>query len=72
MLGIDLGIGLLMAENLRTAFVWETFMRNPEPVAAMKACGFHSDRQSSTAALNDSRSILQQPQQSSLIEHRHP
>jgi hypothetical protein len=42
-IGIDLGIGLLMAENLRTAFVWETFMQNPEPVAAMKACGFHSD-----------------------------
>jgi hypothetical protein len=41
-LGIDIGIGLLMAENLRTAFVWETFMLNPEPVAAMKACGFHS------------------------------
>jgi hypothetical protein len=40
-IGIDVGIGLLMAENLRTAFVWETFMQNPEPVAAMKACGFH-------------------------------
>jgi hypothetical protein len=39
-LGIDLGIGLLMSENLRTAFVWEIFMQNPEPVAAMKACGF--------------------------------
>jgi hypothetical protein len=38
-----------MAENLRTAFVWETFMQNPEPVAAMKACGFHSDRQSTAA-----------------------
>ncbi|WP_260735209.1 glucoamylase family protein [Tunturiibacter lichenicola] len=44
-LGIDLGIGVLMAENLRTAFVWDTFMQNPEPVAAMKACGFHSSRQ---------------------------
>jgi hypothetical protein len=43
-LGIDLGISLLMAENLRTAFVWDTFMQNPEPVAAMKACGFHSNR----------------------------
>jgi hypothetical protein len=43
-LGIDLGIGLLMAENLRTAFVWETFMQNPEPLAAMKACSFHSTR----------------------------
>lgn len=40
-LGIDIGIGLLMAENLRTAFVWENFMQNPEAVAAMKACGFH-------------------------------
>ncbi len=29
-LGIDLGIGLLMAENLRTGFVWKTFMQNPE------------------------------------------
>ncbi|HSY70068.1 MAG TPA: glucoamylase family protein [Edaphobacter sp.] len=48
-LGIDLGIGLLMAENLRTAFVWETFMQNPEPVAAMKACGFHSDRRPTPA-----------------------
>jgi hypothetical protein len=50
-LGIDLGIGLLMAENLRTAFVWETFMQNPEPVAAMKACGFHSDRRPAPAEL---------------------
>jgi hypothetical protein len=41
-LGIDLGIGLLMAENLRTGFVWETFMKNPEPVAAMNLCGFHN------------------------------
>jgi hypothetical protein len=48
-LGIDLGIGLLMAENLRTAFIWDTFMQNPEPVAAMKACGFKSERQSNTA-----------------------
>lgn len=40
-LGIDLGIGLVMAENLRTALVWDNFMQNPEPVAAMKACGFH-------------------------------
>jgi hypothetical protein len=51
-LGIDLGIGLLMAENLRTAFVWEIFMQNPEPVAAMKACGFHSSRQINPPAQN--------------------
>ena len=39
-LGIDLGIGLLMAENLRTGFVWETFMRNAEMRVAMKRVGF--------------------------------
>jgi hypothetical protein len=40
-LGIDLGIGILMAENLRTAFVWETFARNPEVAVAMQRAGFH-------------------------------
>jgi hypothetical protein len=39
-LGIDLGIGLLMAENLRTGFVWETFARNPEVSGAMQKAGF--------------------------------
>ncbi len=39
-LGIDLGIGVLMAENLRTGFVWEQFMKNPEAVDAMRRCGF--------------------------------
>lgn len=29
-IGIDTGITLLMAENLRTGFVWDTFMKNPE------------------------------------------
>ncbi len=41
-LGIDLGIGLVMAENLRTSYVWGTFMKNPEPFAAMKMCGFQN------------------------------
>lgn len=40
-LGIDLGIGVLMAENLRTGFVWETFARNPEVAVAMRRAGFH-------------------------------
>jgi hypothetical protein len=40
-LGIDLGIGVLMAENLRTGFVWETFARNPEVAVAMQRAGFH-------------------------------
>jgi hypothetical protein len=40
-IGIDLGIMMLMAENQRTGFVWNTFMKNPEVVAAMTAVGFH-------------------------------
>jgi len=40
-LGIDLGISVLMAENLRTGLVWQTFMSNPEPVNAMQLVGFH-------------------------------
>jgi hypothetical protein len=40
-IGIDLGIMMLMAENQRTGFVWDTFMKNPEAVAAMTAVGFH-------------------------------
>jgi hypothetical protein len=40
-LGIDLGIGVLMAENLRTGFVWSTFARNPEVGVAMRKAGFH-------------------------------
>jgi hypothetical protein len=41
-LGIDLGITMLMAENLRSGFIWSTFMANPEPKRAMQLSGFHS------------------------------
>jgi hypothetical protein len=41
-LGIDLGISVLMAENLRTGFIWETFSRNPEVAIAFQRCGFTS------------------------------
>lgn len=40
-LGIDQGISVLMAENLRSGLVWETFMRNPECVNAMQRAGIH-------------------------------
>jgi len=40
-LGIDQGISVVMAENLRTGLVWNTFMRNPECIRAMKLVGFH-------------------------------
>jgi hypothetical protein len=39
-LGIDLGIGILMAENLRSGFVWTTFSRNPEIAIAMQRASF--------------------------------
>jgi hypothetical protein len=38
-IGIDLGIMMLMAENQRTGFVWQTFMANPEAVSAFQAVG---------------------------------
>lgn len=41
--GINTGIGVLMAENLRTGLVWETFMKNPEAQAGMKLTGFHTE-----------------------------
>jgi hypothetical protein len=43
-LGIDLGISVIMAENLRTGFVWQTFMKNPEALSAMRLCGFNPIR----------------------------
>jgi hypothetical protein len=39
-IGIDVGITMVMAENARTGFVWETFMKNPEAVRGMAAAGF--------------------------------
>ena len=40
-LGIDQGISVLMAENLRSGLVWSTFMRNRESMSAMQRVGFH-------------------------------
>lgn len=38
--GIDVGITMLMAENYRTGFVWNTFMKNPEAQRGMERAGF--------------------------------
>jgi hypothetical protein len=38
--GIDTGITMLMAENARTGFVWNTFMKNPEAQRGMDRAGF--------------------------------
>jgi hypothetical protein len=42
-LGIDQGITLLSAENLRGGRVWRSFMRNPEIPKALELCGFERD-----------------------------
>jgi hypothetical protein len=40
-IAIDLGIMLLMAENLRGGGVWKTVMSSPEAVRGFKAAGFY-------------------------------
>ena len=42
-IGIDTGIILLMAENLRSSFVWNTFMKSPEAQRGMERAGFHKE-----------------------------
>jgi len=39
-IGIDTGITLLMAENVRTGFVWNTFMKSAEARRGMERAGF--------------------------------
>jgi len=39
-IAIDTGITLLMAENLRTGFVWRTFMKNAEARRGFQRAGF--------------------------------
>jgi hypothetical protein len=41
-IGIDVGITLLMAENARTSFVWEQFMKNDIAKNGMTRAGFHA------------------------------
>jgi hypothetical protein len=41
-LGIDQGITMLMAENARTGFVWEHFMKNDIAQNGMARAGFHA------------------------------
>jgi hypothetical protein len=47
-IGIDTGITMLMAENLRSGFVWETFMKNPEAQRGMTNAGFKPYGQQTT------------------------
>ncbi|HEV2326802.1 MAG TPA: glucoamylase family protein, partial [Terracidiphilus sp.] len=45
-IGIDQGISVLMAENLRSGLVWKIFMSNPEVVRSMQLAGFRADNPS--------------------------
>jgi len=47
--GIDTGITMLMAENARTGFVWNTFMRTPEAKRGMERAGFRPLASTETA-----------------------
>jgi hypothetical protein len=40
--GIDTGITMLMAENARAGFVWDTFMKNGEVQRGMEIAGFET------------------------------
>jgi len=42
-IGIDTGITIVMAENVRSGFVWDTFMKNPEALRGMQRAGFQSN-----------------------------
>jgi len=49
-IGIDTGITMLMAENARTGYVWETFMKLPEAIRGMQRAGFMPERTNSNAS----------------------
>jgi hypothetical protein len=43
-IGIDVGITLVMAENLRSGLVWKNFMRAPEVKRGLRLAGFRSTK----------------------------
>lgn len=43
-IGIDTGITIVMAENARSGFVWDTFMKNPEAKRGMARAGFQPNQ----------------------------
>jgi hypothetical protein len=55
-IGIDLGITLLSAENLRSGRVWQWFMQNPEVVSALDRAGVRSSEGRKVGSLEDRKS----------------
>jgi hypothetical protein len=60
--GIDIGISMVMAENARTSFVWDTFMKNPEAQRGMDRAGFKA---SAPAAVHPSATTPPRPRANS-------
>ena len=52
-IGIDVGITLLMAENLRSGLVWQIFMKCPEVRLGMWLAGFRSEVREPLRAQNE-------------------
>ena len=50
-IGIDVGITLVMAENARTGFVWEQFMKNDVAKNGMARAGFRSTAPAETPSV---------------------
>jgi hypothetical protein len=46
--GIDTGITMVMVENARTGFVWETFMKNSEARRGMERAGLKTYQSTAT------------------------
>jgi hypothetical protein len=60
-IGIDVGIALLSAENLRTGKVWHWFMSNPEPDLALNLVGLVKlSNESGSHAGPDATSLVQE------------
>jgi hypothetical protein len=57
-IGIDVGITLLMTENLRSEMVWKTFMKNGEIAEAMKRARFRPITTEEQAHLDLERTSL--------------
>jgi hypothetical protein len=68
-LGIDLGISMLMAENLRTGLIWRLFMQAPEVQQAMHKAGFLSNSRAVEPAHRDRLISQARVDWSSLRQH---
>jgi hypothetical protein len=60
-IGIDLGITLLSAENLRTGNVWRWFMRNKEIPRALRLAGLRKSRRKIQGTIRKRAQSAQSP-----------